>query len=211
MMTWFLWEEVLFGCALGRVEGAQARAREGIRRAENLSPFSAMTARFALCAALAGEADWDGLLEESESLLLTMRETRVGRAHEPGALDLAAVAHLGRGELREARATAAEAVAFTERQGTVWVPRHYATLARVQLALDEPAADVERNLARYEKLLARTRFRLLEGPLHECRATLAERAGDSAERAAALGRALDVYTVCGMTPDAERVGRELGL
>ena len=177
---------------------------------ENLSPFSAIMARLALCAALACEGDWDGLLEESQSLLRTMRETRVGRAREPGALDHLAVAHLGRGELTEARATAAEAVAFTERHGTVEVPRQYATLARVQLALEEPAADVERTLADYEKLLERTRFRVIEGPLHESRAKLAERAGDRAERAAALGRARDVYTACGMTRDAERVGRELG-
>ena len=210
MMTWFLWDEVWFAYALGRGEGAQARAREGIRRAENLSPFSAIMARLALCAALACEGDWDGLLEESQSLLRTMRETRVGRAREPGALDHLAVAHLGRGELTEARATAAEAVAFTERHGTVEVPRQYATLARVQLALEEPAADVERTLADYEKLLERTRFRVIEGPLHESRAKLAERAGDRAERAAALGRARDVYTACGMTRDAERVGRELG-
>ena len=102
---------------------------------------------------------------------------------------------------------AAEAVAFTERYGTVYVPRQYATLARIQLELDEPAADVERTLARYEKLLERTRFRLIEGPLHEYRAALAERAGDRAARAAALGRAKDVYTACRMARDAERVAR----
>ena len=208
MMNWFLMDEVWLACALGRSEGMQARAREGIRRAENQPPFSAITARLALCQALGGEGDWDGLLEESQSLVRTMRETRIARTFEPATLGLVAVAQLEQGQLREARATAAEAVAFTERHGTVYVPFQYATLARVQLAQGEPAADVERTLAGYEKQLERTRFRTLEGPLHECRATLAERAGDNAARAAALGRARDVYTACGMTPDAERVARE---
>jgi class 3 adenylate cyclase/tetratricopeptide (TPR) repeat protein len=209
MTNWFLMDEVWFSLALGRGEGAQTRAREGMRRAETQPPLSAIAAHLALCAALSGEGDWDALLEESQSLLRTMRETRVVRTYEASALDLLAVAQLALGQLREARATAAEAVAFLERNGTVWVPRQYATLVRAQLALDEPAADVERTLADYERLIEHTRYRLLEGPLHECHALLAERADDRTARAAALGRARDVYTACGMTRDAERVAREL--
>ena len=77
-------------------------------------------------------------------------------------------------------------------------PHSYAVLARAQLALEEPVADIARTLDEYEALLARTGFRIYEGELHELRARVAE-------RAAALARAHECYTRFGMTAPAARV------
>ncbi len=207
MTNWFLLDELWFACALGLGDGATTRAREGIRRSENQPPLSAIASRIALGYALANEGDWNQMLEESEAVLHIVRETRVGRVWEPIVLDQIAVAELELGRPGEARAAAAEGVEFIQHNGTFNLPRVYATLARIQLALDEPAAAVEATLADYEKLLARGRYRVMEGPLHEYRATLAERAGDPAACTAALERAHDCYTTCAMTPAAERVAQ----
>ncbi len=84
-------------------------------------------------------------------------------------------------------------------------PHSYAVLARAQLALDEPAADIARTLDEYAALLERTEFHLFEGELHELRARLADREGQQAEKTAALQRAHDCYTRFGMTAQAARV------
>ncbi len=86
-----------------------------------------------------------------------------------------------------------------------WSPHSYAVLARAQLALAEPAADIARTLDDYAALLARTEFHLFEGELYELRAHLAEREGPQSERTAALQRAGDCYTGFSMTAQAARV------
>ena len=82
-------------------------------------------------------------------------------------------------------------------------------LARAQLALGEPAADIARPLAEYVALLERTEYRLFEGERHEPRARLADREGHQAETAAALQRARDCYTRFGMTAHAARLATEM--
>ena len=67
-----------------------------------------------------------------------------------------------------------------------WSPRSYAVLARAQLELRAPVADIARTLDEYAELLERTEFRLFEGELHQLRARLANREGRHVERAAAL-------------------------
>jgi len=89
-------------------------------------------------------------------------------------------------------------------------PRSYAVLARAQLALNEPAADIASTLDEYAALLERTGFHLYEGELHELRAQLAEREDRETEKAAALRRAHDCYNRFGMTAQAARVAKELG-
>jgi hypothetical protein len=209
MAYWTLADEAWIACALGRGDGARARATEAVRRAENQDLMSAVAARMALGYALAHEGDWVVLLEQSQSLLHSIQEARVAGHDKPQVLDLLALAQFGLGQLREARATAVEAMVFAESNETYMHPRHYETLARVQLALDEPAAAVEATLGAYEKLIERTRFRMLEGGLHEQRATLAERAGEEAARTAALERARETYAACAMLPDAERMAEML--
>ena len=58
----------------------------------------------------------------------------------------------------------------------------YAVLARAELELDAPAADVARTLDEYAALLERTEFRVFEGELHQLRARLANREGRHVER-----------------------------
>jgi hypothetical protein len=210
MINWFLPDELWFACKLGRGDGALSRARAGIQRAELQPALSKLAARMALQNALANDGDWAGLLDESQRLVQDVRETRVGRIWEPIIVDHIAVAQLELGRLREARSTAAEGVEFSRRNGNGNVPHVNATLARVQLTLDEPAADVEVTLADCEVLIATGDYRMLEGTLHELRATLAERAGDRAAHTAALERALETYKACGMTPAAEQVAQNLG-
>jgi hypothetical protein len=81
----------------------------------------------------------------------------------------------------------------------------YAELARAQLELHEPAADITRTLDEYAALLERSGFHLYEGELYELRARLADRAGRDTEKLAALQRAHDCYTRFGMTAQASRV------
>jgi hypothetical protein len=93
---------------------------------------------------------------------------------------------------------------------SAWNPHCYAVLARAQLALHEPAADITRTLDEYAALLERTGFHLYEGELHELQAQLAEREGHEAEKTAALQRAHECYTRFGMTAQAARVAQGLG-
>ena len=67
-------------------------------------------------------------------------------------------------------------------------------LARAQLALSEPAADIVSTLDEYAALLERTEFHLYEGELHELRARLSEREGHEAETVAAVLSAYVCYT-----------------
>ena len=90
---------------------------------------------------------------------------------------------------------------------SVWSPHSYAVLARAQLALGEPAADIARTLDDYAALLERTEFHLFEGELHELRARLADREGRQIEKAAALERARACYARFGMTAQAARVAK----
>src|SRR6266851_4167503 len=98
---------------------------------------------------------------------------------------------------------------FVRESKGAWSPHSYAVLARAQLALGEPAADIGRTLDEYAALLESTEFHLFEGELHELRARLAEREGRHAERAAALQRAYDCYTRFGMTAQATRVAEAI--
>ncbi len=60
-----------------------------------------------------------------------------------------------------------------EKTGDVgWNPLGYLTLAEIQIARGEPAADVERTLAAYEAMIERTGMRLLEDGLREMRTRL---------------------------------------
>jgi hypothetical protein len=109
------------------------------------------------------------------------------------------------GEPGAARLAAAEAVSGIRRGQGFWTPGCYAALARAQLALDEPAADITATLDEYADLLTRTGFALLEGELHELRAELARREGLRDEEIAALHRSHACYLQFGMTTQAARM------
>ena len=118
---------------------------------------------------------------------------------------LIGTAELELGNLEAGRAAAQEGVHFMRESQALFNPHGYVVLARAQLALSEPAADIASTLDEYEALLTRTGFHLYEGELHELRARLAEREGQQAEHLAALARAHDCYTRFGMTAQAARV------
>lgn len=78
-----------------------------------------------------------------------------------------------------------------------WSPRGYAVLARAQIELRAPAAEIVRTFDEYAALLERTEFRLFEGELYELRGRLADREGRHVEKAVALKRAYACHTSLG--------------
>jgi hypothetical protein len=150
------------------------------------------------------------LLEAAGDTLRLIRERSALRLDEPVCLAQIGTAELELGNLKPGRAAAEEGVVFMRESKSVWNPRSYAVLARAQLALGEPAADIASTLDEYAALLERTEFHLFEGELYELRARLAEREGHQAEQTAALQRAHDCYTRFGMTAQATRVKEAMG-
>ncbi|MBI3682550.1 MAG: AAA family ATPase [Acidobacteria bacterium] len=205
---------LLFGAelkhVLGNSDGTRALAQAAVRLAEHLGVGNELLAALALCDALACEREWQLVLDTAGDALQLLRERGAVRLHEQNFLAHIGAAQLELGNLEAGRAAAAEGVVFMrESQGT-WSPRSYAVLARSQLALAEPAADIASTLDEYAALLERTEFHLFEGELHELRAQLAEREGRAAEKTAALQRAHECYTRFGMTAQAARVMKEIG-
>jgi class 3 adenylate cyclase len=175
MALYQLLDESTFAEILGDGSGSQARAREALRLSENVGAMTLLCARVTLCCSLAFDRDWEAMREVAESALCDAREARAGRFIDPAILHHLARALLGLGRLDEARERAVECYDFMETTGDVgWNPLGYLTLAEIQLARREPAADVERTLAAYEAVIERTGMRLLEGGLREMRARVAQ-------------------------------------
>ena len=121
-----------------------------------------------------------------------------------------AIAQLELGNLIAGRVAAQEAVDHMRECSNAFNPHAYAVLARSQFALARSVIEITGTLDEYTALLARTKFHVYEGELHESRARLAEREGRRAERAAALHRAYECYTRFGMAAQAARVADALG-
>jgi ATP/maltotriose-dependent transcriptional regulator MalT len=208
-----LWA-VAFGadlkCALGSSDGMRALAQAAVRLAENLGVGNEIVAVLAQCAALASDREWQALLDTARDALRLIRERGAVRLFEPSFLAHIGTAQLELENLEAGRAPAEEGVEFIRESIGEWNPHSYAVLARAQLALGEPAADIASTLDEYAALLERTEFHLFEGELHELRARLADREGRPDEQAAALQRAYDCYTRFGMTAQAARVQEAMG-
>ena len=82
-------------------------------------------------------------------------------------------------------------------------------LARAQLALGEPAADIARPLTEYVALLERAEYRLFEGELHELRVRLAIAKATKPRRPPPCDAPAIVNTRLGMTAHAARVLTEM--
>ncbi len=117
------------------------------------------------------------MLDAASDALRLIRERGAQRLFEPVFLAHIGAAQLALGNLEAGRAAAAEGVVFMRESQCAWTPHSYAVLARAQLALGEPAADIASTLDEYAALLERTEFHLFEGELYELRARLAEREG----------------------------------
>ncbi|MBI3247994.1 MAG: AAA family ATPase [Deltaproteobacteria bacterium] len=198
-----------FKYALDSCDGTRALAQAAARLAEHLGVGNEIWAALAQCAALACEREWQPVLDTAGDALRLIRERGAARLAEPNFLAHIGAAQLALGNLEAGRAAAAEGVVFMRESKGAWSPHSYAVLARAQLALDEPEADIASTLDEYAALLERTEFHLFEGELYELRARLAEREGREAEKVVALQRAYDCYTRFGMTAHAERVAQEI--
>ena len=126
------------------------------------------------------------MLDTATDSLSRIRERAIVRNWHPRILALIGTAELELGNLETGRAAAQEGVDLVREFEGYWNPHCYAVLARAQLALAESDADITSTLDEYAALLARTKFHIYEGELHELRARLAEREGQQIERAAAL-------------------------
>jgi adenylate cyclase len=202
---WAVLAEAILRGAIGSPHGARALAQAAARLAENLGAGNEIIAAVPLCAALASERDWQAVLDTAGDALRSIRERGVVRLWEPSFLAHAGAAQLELGNLEAGRAAAAEGVAFMREAGGWWTPNCYAVLARAQLELHEPAADIAATLDEYAALLERSGFHLFEGELHELRARLAAREGQRDEVVAALARAHECYIRFGMTAQTARV------
>jgi len=207
---WMLLGEADLKYALGSCDGLRVLARAAARLAEPLGVSNDLFAVQILCEAFVCDHEWQPLLNTASDALCLMRERSAVRPHEPDFLALIGAAQLALGNSEAGRVAAAEGVAFMHKSQSARNPHSYAMLARAQLALAEPAADITNTLNEYAALLERTEFHLYEGELHELRARLAEREGGEAEKTAALQRAHDCYSRFGMTAQAARVAEELG-
>ncbi len=173
--VYLMLDESLFAEILRDGSGAQARAREAMRLSENVGAMTLFCARHSLCCSLAFDRQWEAMRDTAESALRDARAARAGRFLEPLTLHYLSQALLGLGRLDEARERAVEGFDFMETTGDVgWSPLGYLTLAEIQLAGGEAAADIERTLAAYEAMIERTGMRLLDGGLREMRDRLAQ-------------------------------------
>ena len=201
-----LWQSIgQWQHALGDTDGIRALAQTAMRLAENLGVINEMLAAVSRCDALACDRDWHTLLDTATDTLSGIRARSVGRLWEPRLLALMGNAELELGNLEPGRAAAQESVTFMRESQALFNPHGYALLARAQLALTEPAADIAHTLDEYEELLARTEFHVYAGELHELRARLAAREGQHPQRAVALARAYACYTRFSMAEQAARI------
>jgi ATP/maltotriose-dependent transcriptional regulator MalT len=209
-VIWVSMIEAEFKSALSNFEGMRALAQTAVRLAENLGAGNQVIAAGAVCEALASDHEWQALLEAAPEALRMIRERGAQRMLEPRLLGHIATAQLELGDREAARKSAQEGVALMRESKSAWYPRCYTVLARAQLALGEPAADIVRTLDEYAAMLERTESHLYEGVIHELRARLAEREGDRAAMAAEMDRAYDSYASLGMTAQAARVKEAIG-
>jgi hypothetical protein len=187
-----------FEYALGSSGGTRALVEAAARLAQNLGVGNETLAALSLCDALACDSDWKSLLGAASDTLRLSRERGALRLVEPCFLAHIGTAQIELGNLEASRAAADEGVVFMRGSKSAWNPHCYVVLARAQLELGAPAADIARTLDEYAALLKRTEFRLFEGELHELRARLAHREGRQVEKAAALLRAYDCHTSFGI-------------
>jgi adenylate cyclase len=117
-------------------------------------------------------------------------------------------AQLGVGDLCAARRAAEDAITATSHSflhgGESWL-----ALARLRIRTDEARDDVEAALAKAAGLLREGGIRIHEPKLHELRADLAQREGDSSAAEREIRAAQRLYQEMGAAGHAERVAREL--
>ncbi len=197
----------------GHKEGAVGRARQGLEIAEKIgSPFSRVVAYYYLGLAHVLSEEWSQAAVALQLALEIARETRTGLAEEPHALAALALAHLGLGHYKQARATAHQALALARRRGTkLYECIAHLGLARVLVQTEGAKAQsaVESALDQAIALVEETGGISRKPFIHEERANLARLTGDEATHDRELREAHRLFTEMGATGHAERLAKEL--
>jgi class 3 adenylate cyclase len=168
--VWARWSQVQLAHALGAEDDTSARTREALALAEEQGINNQIMARSMQGFALALEGKREEQLAAMRELLQMIREKRVARFMEGLVLRHVADAHLGLGQLNEARGAAAEAVAhMADSQIYGWAIDAFGVLARAQLALVEPESAVTGTLDAYDAAIERTGMRAYERELARLR------------------------------------------
>jgi class 3 adenylate cyclase len=177
MVVWIRWVQVLLAAKLRDTDGVSAWVRESREIAGDQPGLTGIMASLTNARSLGIEGKADAQLELAIEALRLIRERRDAASTEPDALDLIATAYLTLGEPVKARAVAAEGAALLAERETygfgIWI---HGTLARAQLALEEPTADIERTLDEYTSAIERTGMHLNDRVVAELRELLQERA-----------------------------------
>jgi class 3 adenylate cyclase len=180
MVLWIRSQQILL-CGFDpsrRREGAAAWARECRELAEGLGQHNVLGANNSLAQVRGFEGDVEGKLALALETFQTLRDTRGSLLQELYALLLVAEAHLELGHHPDARRAAAELIALNAARETHFISSPaFGTLARAQLALHEPVADIEQTLDEYSAVLQYTGIRLFDRDLAELRGLISERAG----------------------------------
>jgi len=172
MVVWVRFDQIALAVLRGE-DGASRWARESLELAENLGALSDVVSNLSLARALGFDGDAKAKLATAAGALRTIRDDGYATYAEPHALQLIAEAHLALEQLAEARDSAAEACALLGERATYsYALSSYGSLARAQLALEEPSSEVERTLDEYAAALQYTGARLYELELAELRALL---------------------------------------
>jgi hypothetical protein len=206
-----------------QADEARRRALEAVRIADaSGNHFLRVFAHRALGVAQLIHADWqDAAMSFGEALAVARKHTGLEREGE--LLAELSRAQLGQGNAGLARATAEEAIAWSQRQGAL----HFECQGQLALAralLADPgrsaAGSIEACLDHALELVRKSDASVFEPQILEERARLAALCGDggdggeSGESGAAsegLRRAHAAYAEIGATGHSERLARELGL
>jgi ATP/maltotriose-dependent transcriptional regulator MalT len=200
--------------ALGDTARTLDLAHRAVELAEEHGGASARSqAQSSLLQAKILNREWADALEVAARIRSIVEETQIGHEFEIEALVGLSQAHLGSGDLAEAREAAEGALALTHSHGLrmmeLWAVN---VLARVAIAEGESSvAEAEALLERAAQLIEETGVMRAKPGLSEGRARLARIRGDGGACEQHLRDAHRLYTEMGATGHAERVARGLGL
>jgi tetratricopeptide (TPR) repeat protein len=157
-------------------------------------------------------SQWEEATRVLEKGLERCRSRGVHMFLEPTYLNALAQAHMGRGNLRQARAAAEEAVSVAGDRGHHGSDAHL-VLARVLLESEGAKArhEVESALASAQRQIDSSGARSRQAYLHEARAELARVLGDEAAHQRELREAHRLFVEMGATGHSQRLAKELGL
>ncbi|MFT5696642.1 MAG: hypothetical protein ACI9QQ_002624, partial [Myxococcota bacterium] len=174
--VWARWCQIMIAQQKGETAKVSLWARDARELAGEQRGLTGIAARIGHARALGIEGNAQAHLDLSREALMLIRERRDAGCFEPDALDVLSSAHFGLGEFAEARAAAAEGVALMGARKTYGMGMGaFGPLARAQLALGEPAADIHRTLDEWSAVITYTGIHLYDAELAKLRNLVQER------------------------------------